>query len=153
MRVGTPYHPRMFRARAAGLCLLLAGCASPTLAPYADAGADAAAARDLARPDDLATASVTFTSNGSSTLTASPGTPITFVWSSVGVASMTSTVSITDGSDPCGNHDGPWVVSTTSGTTTATLLACQASHVYQLTLTGTTAAAGQVQATDVLTVP
>jgi hypothetical protein len=82
---------------------------------------------------DCVTASLT--ANGSDAIAAAPGDTLTYEWASANAESASSTVTMSPGPDACGNHDGPWVVSTLEGNVSAQLLACQVGTIYTLTFT------------------
>jgi len=94
--------------------------------------------------------SVTLTANGSNDLAAAAGTDVAYAWSSEHADSASSTVTISPGPDACGNHDGPWVVATLTGTTDPIpLLACQSGFAYTLTVEVTQAATGETATSSV----
>jgi hypothetical protein len=80
---------------------------------------------------DCITASLT--ANGSDAIAAAAGDTLTYDWASANADSASSTVTMSPGPDACGNHDGPWVVSTLEGSVSAQLLACQVGTIYTLT--------------------
>jgi hypothetical protein len=76
---------------------------------------------------------VSLTANGATELTAAVGTQVAYSWTSDNADMATSTVTISPGPDACGNKDGPWVISTLTGTTDPLpLLECQAGFAYAL---------------------
>ena len=90
-----------------------------------------------------------------SNLAAAAGTDVAYAWTSENADSATSTVTISPGPDACGNHDGPWVVATLTGTTDPIpLLPCQSGFSYTLsvevtqTATGATASSAVTIAVD-----
>ena len=98
---------------------------------------------------------VTLTANGSDSLAVPAGTTVAYAWTSMHADSATSTVTVSPGPDGCGNRNGPWVVSTLTGTTDPLpLLACQSGFSYTLTVevaqsaTGDTATASVTIAVD-----
>jgi hypothetical protein len=109
----------------AGVCLSLWGCASGIWAGGC--------------PD------VTLSVNGESEITAPPGTPLTYVWSSLNADTASSTVEVAPVSpDACGIANGPWVVDTLDGSTEpVALAACQSGSTYTLTVTVVHMATGE----------
>jgi hypothetical protein len=96
--------------------------------------------------------SVTLTANGSGDLAAAPGTAVAYAWASEHADSASSTVTISPGPDGCGNTNGPWVVSTLTGTTDPLpLLPCQAGFSYTLAVEVTQDATGAT-ATSTVTI-
>ena len=88
--------------------------------------------------------SASLTANGSTDLAAHVGDQVAYAWSATNASTATSTVTITPTADHCGNTDGPWVVTTLSGSTMpAPLLACQSGFTYALELTVTQASTGE----------
>lgn len=86
---------------------------------------------------------VTLTANGSADLAAAPGTEVAYAWTSQHADSASSTVTISPGPDGCGNTNGPWVVSTLTGTTDPiALLPCQSGFSYTLAVEVTQDATG-----------
>ena len=86
---------------------------------------------------------VALTANGATTVTAAVGTDLIYTWTSANADTATSTVTMSPKPDTCGNMNGPWVVSTLSGTTEpATVLACQVGTSYALEVTVTQTATG-----------
>jgi hypothetical protein len=93
---------------------------------------------------------VALTANGSGDLAAAPGTAITYAWTSAHADSATSTVTISPGPDGCGNHNGPWVVATLTGTTDPLpLLPCQSGFSYTLAVEVTQDATGATATSSV----
>jgi hypothetical protein len=94
--------------------------------------------------------SVTLTANGSADLAAAPGTAIAYAWTSTHADSASSTVTISPGPDGCGNTNGPWVVSTLTGTTDPLpLLPCQSGFSYTLAVEVVQAATGATATSSV----
>jgi hypothetical protein len=99
---------------------------------------------------------VTLSVNGDSQITAPPGTPLTYMWSSLNADTATSTVEITPASpDACGIANGPWVVDTLDGSTDpVALAACQSGSTYTLTVTVEDTRSGEdASASVTVTVP
>ena len=94
--------------------------------------------------------SVTLTANGSADLAAPPGTAVAYAWTSTRADSASSTVTISPGPDGCGNTNGPWVVSTLTGTTDPLpLLPCQSGFSYTLAVEVTQDATGATATSSV----
>jgi hypothetical protein len=86
--------------------------------------------------DDCPTA--TLTANGATDVAATVGDSITYAWASTNADKGASAVVMAPTADACGNHDGPWVVSTLAGSAGPdAILACQAGITYTLTYTVT----------------
>jgi hypothetical protein len=93
---------------------------------------------------------VTLTANGATDLAAAAGTEVAYAWTSDHADSASSTVTISPGPDACGNHDGPWVVATLTGTTDPLpLLPCQSGFSYTLTVEVTQAATAATASSSV----
>ena len=93
---------------------------------------------------------VTLTANGSGELTAAAGTEVAYAWTSENADSASSTVTISPGPDGCGNTNGPWVVSTLTGTTDPLpLLPCQSGFSYTLAVEVVQAATGATATSSV----
>lgn len=93
---------------------------------------------------------VTLTANGSGELAAPAGTNVAYAWTSTNADSASSTVTISPGPDGCGNHNGPWVVATLTGSTEPqALLPCQSGFSYTLAVEVTQDATGDTATSSV----
>src|SRR5579863_8040092 len=100
--------------------------------------------------EDCPTAQLT--ANGETMLAGHVGDSVSYAWTSTNADTAASTVEMSPAVDQCGNQDGPWVVSTTTGTVgPVDLLPCQAGTTYTLAFTATQSSTGDA-ATATLTI-
>jgi len=77
----------------------------------------------------------TLTANGETELVVDVGTPIAYAWTSSHADAASSTVTIGDAPDACGNTNGPWVITSVEGSLEPEpILACQAGETYTMEL-------------------
>lgn len=94
------------------------------------------------------------TANGQSSITVSPGTNITYQWSSSNADTYWSTVTSISpgGSDACGNaQGGSWAANSASGSLSAAAASCQAGYTYTIVYYAEESSTGQ-EASSAITI-